>query len=357
MSEPKNVSRFEANLIRILRFFLRSLPATQAIPLIFQKSPRPRCLSRAAVVLVQDTLAKGSARLLAQGDGWRRERHLRSNQIAEGRLWERTPPRELGLHFSRHTLELLLWFTAENPADTKVRRRSPAVEELTPADALVCYHAYNALRDTEAGSHLATRLGFGGDVLCRLAFPADFTQRSAEPPAIYVTWTDGLGGCILEALQSELAGHWLGMERHKPQITNWRSMQSLGLAQERVVDGFLTALEHTGRHDLARFLLMTLAELLPEGVRASAWLGGLSEHGPRLADRSATHRAALVVPHQLQRLRRWELQARGVGYFDENYAAGQLWKAEWERWHGEDLCRRAEVLFREVDAFATEGTR
>ena len=69
--------------------------------------------------------------LLARAGGWRRERQLRSGQRVEGRLWERTPPGELGLTFSRQSLELLMWFTAENPTDklaTVVEVRSGEVD-------------------------------------------------------------------------------------------------------------------------------------------------------------------------------------------------------------------------------------
>src|SRR5262245_21587153 len=104
----KSVSRFEANLLRILQFFLRAAPLEQVQSLIGGRLQVPKCLSRDAVGLVQDTLAKGCTRVLAGGlpgpfgrlGGWRRERFLRDGRIAEGRLWERTPPAELGLGFS-----------------------------------------------------------------------------------------------------------------------------------------------------------------------------------------------------------------------------------------------------------------
>src|SRR5205823_1688148 len=57
--EPKMVSRFEANLLRILRFFLKQAPAEQAMKLINDRMDRPKCLSAAAVELVEDSLSKG----------------------------------------------------------------------------------------------------------------------------------------------------------------------------------------------------------------------------------------------------------------------------------------------------------
>src|SRR5690349_20566947 len=149
----RTVSRFEANLLRILYCFLQRAPLDQALPLVINPCPRPRCLSRAAVELVQNALANGCVWLLARGGGWRRERHLRGGRVAKGRLWERSDPGELGLAFSRHTMEFLLWITAAKPGEPKSDWLPPE-GELTPGDLLCLYFAYEALRDTEAAPAL-----------------------------------------------------------------------------------------------------------------------------------------------------------------------------------------------------------
>jgi hypothetical protein len=357
VSDVRSISRFESNLVRVTRFVVGGLSTAQGKPLLLQKIDRPRCLSRAAVELVQDTLAKGCVRLLARQGGWRRERFLRANQIAVGRVWERTPPAELALPFSRHTLELLLWLTSENVDDAKASRRGQAEEDLTPADALVCYHVLAAVEQAGLESGIGKRLGFARQSLCRLAFPNRFPNQPAQERLDFARWAQGLSGCILETLQDALAAHWLAVERSKQRIVDWQRMQALGRAQEAVLVSFLDTLERTGRKDLARFLLRVLSELLPDNVSPAAWLGGLTTAGPRLADRAATQEAALAVVRQLPRLQRWERQARSVGYFDEGYAASQLWKAEWEAWQGEQLCRRADVLLRELNLLAGEAAR
>src|ERR1700722_15561674 len=113
----QTISRFEANLLRLLYFFLRREPPERALPLVEQRVDPPPCLKRGAVRLVQDAFAKGCTHLLAQRGGWRDERHLRGERIAAGRLWERTAPPDLGLSFSRHSLEFLIWITACRPGD------------------------------------------------------------------------------------------------------------------------------------------------------------------------------------------------------------------------------------------------
>jgi len=343
-----SVSRFEGNLLHILRYFLRRGSAEQAFLLSYHALPRPSCLSRTAIRLVQDTLAKRVPLLLARGGGWRRERHLRGGQRVEGRLWERTTPGELGLTFSRQSLEMLMWFTAEDPADPRPQWWQPNLAKLTEGDQLLFLFAQGGMKlpITDA---LLDKLGFVQQGLCRLFYPDHFGVLALETVPTFERWTSGLGACLLEALQPELVRRWLEVEHSKAGLTNWQAMQALGREQERVMSTFLDAVESAGRLDLARFLLRVLADLLGEGVTAQQWLAGLTNAGPRLADRTATQRAGLVLLHQLERLRRWSQQAQQVGYFDEAYAASQLWKADWEQVQGDALWTRAQRILREVE--------
>src|SRR4051812_37392059 len=98
----QTVSRFEANLLRLLYYFLRREPIERALPLVENRCQAPACLSRTAVRLVQDALAKGCPFLLGRRGGWMKERHLRGERVASGRLWQRTLPPDLGLAFSGH---------------------------------------------------------------------------------------------------------------------------------------------------------------------------------------------------------------------------------------------------------------
>jgi hypothetical protein len=353
------VSRFEARLLRILRFFLRREPAAAAVPLVFGRCPAPHCLGRAAVELIQDTLARGCVGLLARASGWRRGRQLRDGRVAEGRLWQRTRPVDMGLSFSEHTLRFLIWVTAADPADKGSGWPDPPQEEQTAGDLLLLYYAFGALHGTrEGGPVVRARALFARNPLVRLAYPEVVFGPAAAPKDLdFRPWTAGPPGCILEALQQELAGRWLEAERRKARIADWQEMQAVGRSQERVLAAFLQAVEEAGRLDLARFLLVVLAQSLRAGdAGARRWLGGLTSAGVRLADRQQTYRAALVLPLLAQRLQRWDRQARGVAFFDEGYPASQLWKADWEDWQGDALCRRAAAVLREAEPFAqTEG--
>ena len=345
----RSISRFEANLLRILHALLGRTPLEGARRLIAGRHERPECLGRGAVELVQDALAKGCVWRLAREGGWLRDRYLRGDRVAAGRLWERTPPADLGLSFSRHTLSFLIWLTADHLADRPVRW-SPGERDLTVGDRLVMFYAYEALRAGAADPAKLRELPqFPRHALCRLAFPEDFVGARPGLVPDYSAWTGGLGACVLEALRPYLAGRWVALERQKLALTDPSQMIALGRAQEATLEAFLDALDGAGRPDLARFLLSVASSLLRDMPGPRAWVGSLDMSGLRVAERAEVHRAALAFLRSFGRLRAWEYRARDVGYFDEGYAASQLWKADWETYAGDTLCERAAAIARAVD--------
>ena len=71
---------------------------------------------------------------------------------------------------------------------------------------------------------------------------------------------------------------------------------------------------------------------------------------------SATTPCLVTVLRQQPRLQEWERRARSVGYWDEGYAASQLWKADWERFQGDEVTERAQNIIRQLDPMRqTEG--
>jgi hypothetical protein len=354
----QTVSRFESNLLRLLYFFLGREPAERALPLIEARLQAPRCLSRTAIELAQAALAKGCVHLLATRGGWRYERFLREGKASAGRLWQRTPPAELALTFSRHALEFLVWITAARPRD-KQPDWNPSAADLTSGDLLLLYFAHQGLRqspDSLGAPELRLRTLFVNHGLCRLAYPEDFTAAPAGSAPSFVAWTNGIGAAILESSQPELEARWVQVEADKASIAMPDRMRALGRSQERVLTGFLDALESVNRLDLARFLLAATARLLGPHTHAEMWTRSLQMSGLRLADRAATYQAAMAFLLQLERLQTLERRARGVGYFDEGYAASQLWKSDWERFSGDVLCERAQAIIRQFDPMRNQRT-
>ena len=345
-SSALTVSRFEASLLRILRFFFHQVPAEEAVPLVRASQNRPPCLSPAAVHLVRDTLSKGCVLYLVHAGGWKKDRFLRHGEPKAGRLWERSPVADLKLDFSRHSLELLIWLTANQPSETKPMWQAP-IEELTHADRLLIFLAYEALRDEQdiAGA-LRSSPSFAGIALIRLTHPGDFAGEVLDTSASFDALFAGLGGTIVEGLQPVLEGRWLEIERTKGQLGDWDLMRQRGQAEQAVLDHFLDAADKAKRWDLTRFLLGVLAKLLAAPDMTPAfWTGGLQGSGPsRMADRLETQRSAVTLLRSASRFRQWEQRARRVGFMDDDYAASKFWLSEWERLNGTQTTGRAEQI-------------
>lgn len=339
----KSVSRFESNLLRILRGCLGSLPSEQVLPLVYRELPRPRCLSRDAVELVQETLAKGCVRRLALG-GWRRERFLNDERAVTGRLWERIPLDERRLEFSRGTLEFLVWLTAENPAVTK-RQPRIATERLTPADRLLPVLMADVL-GPKATAGMIRWPAFASNGLLWLGWPERAIDVLLKEPPDFNRWMTADSVWALEALQPALEQRWIQIELEKQQTSDFREVRRIGEMQTRVLDAYFDALEQAGRWDLARFIVGAAKQILRTAADRGPWFGRLDLAGLRLADRTEVYRAGFALLHALLRLRQWERAARAVGFYDEGYAASQLWKSDWERWNAEVLCEEAERVVR-----------
>lgn len=349
VQQPKAVNRFEAHLLRILWFLFRRLPIEQALPLVSGRHRRPPCLSRTAVELIQDTLAKGSVFLLATSGGWRRERWLRGEEIASGRLWEISSPEELALSFSPQSLEFLMWLTAEAPTDPQQPLELDN-EALTLGDRYLLYLAYHALRKTDVGTALGQTPAFLSLGLCWLAFPDDFAENErAFSDACLEPWVTDEGTRVLEALTPQLAEQWVTMEQAKGRVHDCQWMLAWGKTQQAVLSAYFRRIDEAGRRDLARFFLLAMHRVLSANPPSQNWTGHLSTGGLRMADRMETYRKALSAVQQLLDLQRWEQEARSIGYFDEGYQASQLWKTDWENLQGDELCRKAEALLRDVE--------
>ncbi len=340
----RSVSRFEANLLQVLRVVLHQAPREQAALIFHKPSPRPACLSRDAVALIQDTLAKGCVQYLARR-GWMRQRYLRGATSVHGRLWERTPPGDLGLMFSKHALEFLVQLVSGS-LGTSV----PEIEETTVGDRLLFYLAFDALERTEAEAVLQKKwLPLHQDGLCRLVFLEELAEGSTPYRIDWSVWMVGVGASILETLQEDLAQRWTLLERAKENIGAVTRVRKIGVTQTRVYGEFLDAIDTVRRRDLARCFLVTARRLFADGPNARNWIGALDLRGERLADRRAIYQESLAFVRQMDRLQTWQHEASAVTYFDEGYHASQLWKAEWECVDGDRLSAHACAIQHEVE--------
>ena len=200
----RTVSRFEANLLQILRCLLGRAPLSQTLPLVTRECDRPPCLGRDCVELVQQALSTGIVVMLTRMDGWYREKHLRDDEVVEGRLWERTQPEQLGLDFSINTVDFLMWLTAASPLTSTWSPHK--LQSLTLGDQFVLFLAFQALRNTDVGNGWCGRPLFQSHGLCAVMFPDDFATRDVHLKPDFDTWIGGQGAPIFEAAASCIAG-------------------------------------------------------------------------------------------------------------------------------------------------------
>lgn len=337
------VSRFEANLLRILHGILQHAPIERVRPLVVNGFPPPACLSRDAVTVIKSTLARGMVSLLARR-GWQRERFLRQGQVRDGRLWQRIPLEERRLEFSAFSMRFLIWLTATSPdqADTP-----GDASQRTIADRLLVLLAYHVLRSTNMEPRLTKCDFIANDALCRLLYPYSITGNEDSPD--WKPWTSAGGMHVLEALQPMFSERFIEVERSQAGFKDANVLLARCKERERTLTSFLDAIDKVKRRDLARFLLPTLRTLLRENQNAGDWTKGVDLKLIRLADLLEVRRAKLLLLRVLLRLRDWEREARSVGYFDDDYAASQLWKSDWERYDGEELCHQAETILRDIE--------
>lgn len=354
---PPAVSRFEYNLLRLLRFSVGHMPVEQALSLIESKAVAPPCLSPVCVKLAEQTLSTACVLYLVRNGGWRAETFLKGEKPTTGRAWERLPLDGRTLEFSELPLSFLMWLTAEKPSDREAPAWNPSADGLTPGDALFFWLAFDALRaDPPRFALIGNKLVFRDNPLCRLMAPAEFEGSDDDPAALrFAPWMSGPRAAILECLQPALAARWIRSERGKGQIEDWHRMRETGRAESRVLEAFLTAVDQARRPDLARFLLRTASVILSQAdLTPGYWTAGLRGTGPgRLQDRLDTQRVALALPRQMEALQAWDRRARGVGFFDDDYAAAQFWKEEWEAVRGDALTATARRLLDQLEPLRT----
>ncbi len=338
------VSRFEASLLTIARSLTGQTPLDETLHLMRREHPRPPCLSRTAIELLKDSLAKGVVHRLATW-GWHEARHLRGEQIVAGRLWQRVAADARQLHFSAATLELLLWLTA-NDATKAISKRSRKPQPLSSGDLAFIVLAFLTIEHTlVAGPWLQQSMLAESALLPLLAPELDLPLSSKQRQG-WDQWLAPERVWILEVLQPLLATRWTLSEDRARRLGDRAALSHIGHRKQAILREYLDAIEAAGRRDLARFLLVAAGRLLLNPHSTDEWFVNLDLRGVRLADREVVYRAGLFTFAELDRLRRWQDEAVGIGYYDEGYAASQLWKSDWEALHGAKVCAAASDLVR-----------
>ena len=347
----RSINRFESNLVRILHSFLGHTSVQHVLPALKRPMERPSCLSRDAVELVQQSLANGTVMLLARRGGWLQQRHLRGDQIREGSLWQRSKPEELGLTFSAASLDFLIWLTATNIELETDFWEPPSGGPLTLGDQFLLHRAARALGDSQHTHPWYASDVFRDNTLIALTQPQQFAVAEVVPQPDFDPWLTGIGGCVLEAMQDDLAESWNAVEQDKRRISNNDLMLQLGRVQEEVLNRLFDAAEKHGRRDLCRFLLQALHQVVGPRSERDHWVALLRTDELRLAQRTELYESASAFLRSASRLRHWHTRSLGVGYFDEGYAESQLYKSLWESTSAEESFGHADRVIGELSSF------
>lgn len=343
----RTVNRFESNLLHILRCFMGQNEVDAILPILVKPLPRPRCLSRSSIELVQQSLSSGTVMLLTRAGAWAQASHLRSGEISQGSLWRRSKPEELGLTFSPASLEFLIWLTA-----TDSHKQLPGFVQhpnrLTVGDQFLLYRAVLTLRDTTLVNPWFASPLVRENALIGLTLPQYFAETRNQPKPNFDDWMTDSAVTVLEAMQDELARAWLRLERNKWNISSRELMQHLGSAQEKVLASFFDAIERHNRRDLCRFVLEAVTSLMRNEPNREQWIHSLDTTGLRLSERTKVYRSASSFLRATKRLSRWNDESRQVGFFDEGYAESQIWKSMWESLESERAITHANQVLQRL---------
>lgn len=349
------VSRFESDLLMILRWILQGGPEEPAMARLLRPQPAPQGLRRDAIDLVQQTLSAGVVMRLTRDGGWRNRRHLRDGQPVEGSLWQRTSPDQLGLRFSASTLDLLIWLTqSDGLGGLPVWR--PTTEhaaDITIADQLLHHYLAHGLAERSITTEWFSEPLFARNGLIALMHPEQFVSVNDKLRPEMDRWisndTQHLGSVILEAMQDVLADQWVHLVQRKSLVTAPDATRRIGECEDQVLQSFLVVAREQNRPDLCRFVLTAANRLLTDSTSLRQWLRSIEIRKLKMDERVAVYLSGGAILRAVRELSRWHRETSTVHFFDEGYPESQFLKSMWENMHGHRLSEQAERMLDELE--------
>jgi hypothetical protein len=338
------VAQSEHDLLLVARALVGQVPFEAVEMLLRQpRELKPR-IGPTAARLLRETLAVGCVRQLLRRGGWQRTAAVAGKAIVRGRLWERHAAPQL--HFSSLSMQLCRWLLSS-------RLSLPSLPSLlslpdtppTLADELLLYLACDLLSPSLI-TMLARQRAVGLSPLCRLAF-ADVL--GPLPPLALAPWLEGGGALLVEALQPDLARHWIALAQRQSLTIKPDALIAAGTAQEQIATQFLDGAEALGRRDLGHFIVIAAARLGAGEARAVATrlCADVDATAP-LSARAAARRAVGAPLRAFARIGRWHEEHKLVRHFDDGYDVAQHLLHQWEPYQA--LFPVAEGVLRELES-------
>jgi hypothetical protein len=296
----------EAQLISVARGLFGGTRPAELHALLFESYNAPAQLSRGALRVLEDTLAKGAVTWLVKNGAWRE------------RLWEQQEP--LPLKFDRQAMRVLQWLL-----DTALVREAPTPLRLDVAGSIGCelllLAALNQVAGTAAEGAVASQDAVRASALCRVAMPVSLVLAGGvplSPPLAFTAEQD----FVLAALQPALARGWHGAVKLVARLLLPADVERCGRAQAAVLEQLFNWAEAAGRRERCAFLLEALAPMLHERATVADFVAGFDVKLP-LKDRHSARRAAGATLFALERLEKWDEEDRLVRFVDDGYEAAQ----------------------------------
>jgi len=314
------VSATEADLIALARAIMTHAPI-ESVEHILHARMEIAGATASALQLVEDALAKGTVRALAELGGFRRF----AREKISGRLWDaHENPR---LAFSSFSFALLLWLARE-PLEEPAHFEPIAT---TAGDEIVLYLACALLEKSLFSRAIARQKCARASALVWLGFPRMMGAPCEMP--------DALSFFLIEALQDDLATGAVKFERELACSPDPSEVARLGEARAEALERFLRCTQE--RPDLATFLVDAARIYLDRPPRLTAF----TRDAP-LGDRSRASRARGTQLRAALSLARAHEDARHTRHFDDDYARSQLLLARWEHLGNDGFARVADVVAR-----------
>jgi|CXWL01.1.fsa_nt_gi hypothetical protein len=306
------VSPKESELLSVARAVMGGAPFEAVQRLLLSPRKAPAHIGPTAAGLLKDMLGKGVVLALAKGGGALRDER--------GRLWERQKPARLD--FGLSTVRLLQWLL-EAPLGESGAEGVVLPETQGLGDELFLFSLLKLTQGTPAWHSVAQLEAARRSPLCALGFAFSLGLVAPLDAGHTYVWSEPALNTV-DALQAVLERQWLRSEAEKATVAYPARLKAAGLAQQKVLTAFLSAIDKAGRRELAHFLVRAgarwLAAIPDEGV--GSVVAGLSTTAP-LRERQEARRAAAAPYRALVTLAAWDQEHRNLRFIDDGYAKAQ----------------------------------